>query len=205
MILEHPLVMERIAILRDRATGRPAFRDALADLSTMLVYEACRELPVSEREVETPLATAPARRPAVRPCLVPILRAGIGMLEPALRLLPDADVGFLGVKRDEETLGQVPYLNTIPPDLVGRPVFVLEPMVATGGTAALACGYVAEAGARDITVLSAIASAEGASALEVHRSEPTLVVGAVDPELNDAGFIVPGLGDAGDRQFGAFR
>jgi uracil phosphoribosyltransferase len=171
----------------------------------MLLYEACRDLPVVERPVQTPLAVTPVPVLGVRPCLVPITRAGLGMLGPALGLLPDADVGFVGLKRDETTLEQLPYLNTLPPDLDGRPVFILEPMVATGGSAARACEYVAEAGARDITMLTAIASRQGAEVLERHATKPRILTAALDPELNDAGFIVPGLGDAGDRQFGDYH
>lgn len=204
-VVEHPLVADRVAQLRARRTDRATFRTALGDLAAMLLYEACRELPVVERRVQTPLAVTAVQVLGVRPCLVPITRAGLGMLEPALRFLPEADVAFVGVKRDEETLEQVPYLNTMPPDLEGRPVFILEPMVATGGSAALACDYVSDAGARDITVLTAIASGAGVEVVAGHPSGPRIVAGAVDPELNDAGFILPGLGDAGDRQFGDYH
>jgi uracil phosphoribosyltransferase len=205
IVVEHPLVSERIAVLRSRATDRASFRRALAELAGMLLYEACRGLPTASRSLETPLAATSVKVLGVRPCLVPITRAGLGMLEPALRMLPDADVAFVGVKRDETTLRQVPYLNTMPPDLAGRPVFVLEPMVATGGSAALACQYVAEAGAREITVITAIASRQGVEALASAPGAPDVVAGAVDPELDDSAFIVPGLGDAGDRQFGDYH
>jgi uracil phosphoribosyltransferase len=204
-VLEHPLVADRVALLRARNTDRATFRRVLGELAAMLLYEACRDLPVVEKPVQTPLALTPAPVLGVRPCLVPVTRAGLGMLGAALSLLPEADVGFVGMKRDETTLEQLPYLNTLPPDLEGRPVFILEPMVATGGSAALACEYVADARARDIVVLTAIASREGVAVLERHPARPRIFAAAVDPDLNDAGFIVPGLGDAGDRQFGDYH
>src|SRR5437763_8912381 len=200
--VEHPLIEDRIAALRHRSTDRRIFRATLSDLAGMLIYEAARELPTADRTVQTPLAPAPARVSATHPCLVPSTRAGVGMLAPALRLFPYADVAFVGVKRDETTFQPVPYLNTTPTDLTGRQAFVLEPMIATGRSAALACQYIAAAGAARITVITAIATLEGAEFVQAAPGSPSIVAGAVDQELNDAAFIVPGLGDAGDRQFG---
>jgi uracil phosphoribosyltransferase len=205
VIVDHSLVADRIAVLRDRSTDRRAFRAALSDLAAMLIYEAAREFPTADRTVQTPLAPAPARVIETQPCLVPITRAGLGMLAPALRLFPDADVAFAGMKKDENTFQPVPYLNTIPTDLAGRQAFVLEPMVATGRSAALACRYIAAAGAARTIVITAIAATEGVDFVRSAPGSPSIVAGAVDQELNDIAFIVPGLGDAGDRQFGDYH
>jgi uracil phosphoribosyltransferase len=205
IVLDHPLVADRVAMLRARTTDRLTFRMALADLAAMLLYEACRTFPTVKSSVETPLARAEAHVVEIQPCLVPITRAGLGMLGSALRLFPQAEVAFVGLKKNEQTLEPVPYLNTTPPDLEGRPVFILDPMVATGGSAALTCQYVADAGAQEITVLTAIASSQGLKVLEKAPCSPTVVAAAVDAELNEVGFIVPGLGDAGDRQFGTYQ
>ena len=201
-VVDHPLVQARLAELRRADTPSPAFRRALDDLSQMLVYEALRDLPATAVGVETPLAPTSGLRIDNPPLLVPVLRAGLGMLDAARKLLPEATVGFLGVRRNEETFQPEPYLNTVPDDLKGQAVLVLEPMLATGGSLAYVCGRIAAAGAGQITTVCVLAAPEGVAALEAAAPGVRLFAAALDEGLNDRAYIVPGLGDAGDRQFG---
>lgn len=204
-VVDHPLVAHRLATLRDRSTDRPTFRATLDELASLLVYEACRALPVDEATVVTPITEAPSRRLRAAPMLVPVLRAGLGMLHGALRLLPDAEVGFVGLKRDEETLLPDSYVTTLPDDLAGRPALVLDPMLATGGSAVHTLRLVAASGAGRVWLCCVLAAPEGLAALEsAGFGDVEVVTASVDSHLNDIGYIVPGLGDAGDRQFGAF-
>lgn len=201
--VDHPLAASRLTIMRDARTDNVAFRGALADLGTMLIYEAARDLPVEEFSVETPVDTATGRRLADPPIIVPIIRAGLGMIDPALAMIPDAQVGFLGMARDEETHEPVPYLEALPDDLAGRTVFLVDPMLATGGSLLHALRLLSDRGATDIIVVCMVSAVPG---VEVVRKSgypvKRLVTATIDPSLNEAAYIVPGLGDAGDRLYG---
>jgi uracil phosphoribosyltransferase len=201
-VVDHPLAAARLTILRDENTDNAMFRAALRDLTLMLVYEATRDAPRQTITVRTPLAETAGTRLPKPPLLVPVLRAGLGMVDSALLLLPEAQVGFVGVARDEETASPTPYLESLPDDLRGRPVIALDPMLATGGTMTYTIGLLQHRGADDITVLSALVAPEGIAALEKAGAGVRVFTAAVDDRLNDVKYIVPGLGDAGDRQFG---
>jgi len=191
--------------MRDARTDSAAFRAALHELTTMLVYEAARRLPVEQYPVQTPVATAEGFRLVNPPLLVPVLRAGLGMADAALGLLPESKMGFVGLARDEETYQPRPYMESLPADLSGVPVLVLDPMLATGGTLEHCCRLLAERGSSDITVICALAAPAGIERLERSGLPLRVVTASVDQGLNDQMFIVPGLGDAGDRQFGGMR
>ena len=201
-VVEHPLAAARLTTLRDERTGNAAFRAALQDLTLMLVYEATRDVPREDFTVRTPLAETVGTRLASPPLLVPVLRAGLGMVERAHAMLPEAQVGFVGVARDEDTHQPVPYLESLPADLSSRPVMVLDPMLATGGSMTHTIELLQARGAADITVVCVVCAPEGVAALERVAPRARLVTAAVDDGLNSAAYIVPGLGDAGDRQFG---
>ncbi|WP_420639858.1 uracil phosphoribosyltransferase [Candidatus Poriferisocius sp.] len=201
-VVDHPLVQARLSVLRSAETGSAAFRTALGELSGLMIYEALRDVPVTTVGIDTPLAPTSGVRIDHPPLLVPVLRAGLGMLAAAQELLPDAAVGFLGVRRNEETFLPEPYLNTVPDDLGGRSVLVLEPMLATGGSLAYVCGRMAAAGAGRITAVCVLAAPEGVAALGEAAPGARLFTAAIDEGLNERAYIVPGLGDAGDRQFG---
>lgn len=201
-VVDHPLAAVRLTALRDEHTDNAAFRAALGDLTLMLVYEATRDAPCRTVTVRTPLAETAGARLAQPPLLVAILRAGLGMVDQALALLPEASVGFVGVARDEETASPVPYLESLPDDLGGRPVLVLDPMLATGGSMTHTIGLLHRRGADDITVLCVVAAPDGVAALRKAAPNARLFTAAIDDRLNEAAYIVPGLGDAGDRQFG---
>jgi uracil phosphoribosyltransferase len=200
LVVEHPLVRARLSTMRDVRTGNAAFRAALHELATLLIYEATRELPLTSVELETPVATTTGARLADPPLLVPVLRAGLGMADAALALLPDAQLGFVGLARDETTHEPAPYLTSLPPSLAGRPVLVLDPMLATGGSLRHCLHQLHERGAGDVTVVCAVAAPQGVQ--RIRGLARLLVTAAVDETLNAEAFIVPGLGDAGDRQFG---
>lgn len=202
LVVDHPLVAQHLTRLRDRNTERAGFRLAADELAGMVGYEATRHLDVEEFRVETPLETTTGIRIARPPLLVPVLRAGLGMLGPMIRLLPESDTGFIGVSRDEETLEPVPYMNSVPDDLEQRPVLALDPMLATGGSMVYACQLLAERNAGAITCVCILAAPEGVTRLAESGLAIRLVTAAVDDHLNDDAFIVPGLGDAGDRLFG---
>lgn len=201
-VVDHPLAAARLTILRDERTGAAAFRAALGELTTMLVYEAARDAPGQTVVVRTPLAEAAGTRLAKPPLLVAVLRAGLGMLGAAHALLPQARVGFVGVSRDEQTALPAPYVESLPDELHGEPVLVLDPMLATGGSMSLTVGLLQRRGADDITVVCVVAAPEGIAALKKTAPRARLFTAAVDDGLNDLAYIVPGLGDAGDRQFG---
>ena len=205
--MDHPLVAHKITTLRDVETDSPTFRRLTEELVTLLAYEATREIRVAPVTVQTPVAPATGVRLArPRPLVVPILRAGLGLLEGMTRLMPTAEVGFLGMVRNEETLAASTYAERLPEDLSGRQCFVLDPMLATGGTLAAAVRYLVLRGASQITCICLLAAPEGierVSALLDDLDTPcTLVTAAVDERLNERGYIVPGLGDAGDRLYG---
>ncbi len=205
--VDHPLVAHKLTTLRDAATNSPTFRLLCDELVTLLAYEATREVRVCAREVSTPVADAVGvRLAAPKPLVVPILRAGLGMLDGMVRLLPTAEVGFLGLVRDEVTLQATTYANRLPARVDGRQCYVLDPMLATGGTLIAACRYLLDRGAESITAICLLAAPEGIAALEaglgVDAGNVHLVVAAIDERLNEVGYIVPGLGDAGDRLYG---
>ena len=207
MLAEHPLVAHKLALLRDATTDSPAFRRLVEELTTLLAYEATRDLVVEPVTIRTPLASTTARRLALPgPVVIPILRAGLGMLEGMTRMLPMAEIGFLGMVRDEVTLAATTYADRIPMDLSGRQVFLLDPMLATGGTLAMALDLVMARGAQDVTAVCLLAAPEGIAVLEAaaaaHARRTTLVVAAIDERLDANGYIHPGLGDAGDRLYG---
>ncbi|MBB5806003.1 uracil phosphoribosyltransferase [Saccharothrix ecbatanensis] len=203
LVVDHPLARARLTTMRDARTDNAAFRAALHELTVMLVYEATRDLPVAEERVHTPVARTTGYRLANPPLLVPVLRAGLGMADQAHKLIPDAQMGFVGLARDEETLQPTPYMESLPESLAGRPVFVLDPMLATGGSMAYTIRLLTDRGATDVTAICALAAPEGIKHLEDSGLPVRLVTASIDERLNDSGFIVPGLGDAGDRQYGA--
>jgi len=202
-LVDHPVCTDALAQIRDRETPNALFRQNLERIGGLLIAEATRNLPTIDGTVETPLTTSPARRIAVQPVVVPILRAGLGFVGPAQELLPNADIGFIGMARNEETHQPEPYVNKLPESLAGRPVIVLDPMVATGGSLISAIELLLARGAPSpVTVVCALAAPEGIAALEAAGLSIHLVTAAIDDRLNEHAFIVPGLGDAGDRQFG---
>jgi uracil phosphoribosyltransferase len=201
-VVEHPLARARLSIMRDARTDNARFRAALHELTQMLVYEALRDAPVRTERISTPVADTDAYRLAAPPLLVPVLRAGLGMADQAHRLVPEALMGFVGLARDEETLMPTPYMETLPPSLSGLPVFVLDPMLATGGSMEYAIRLLADRGATDVTAICALAAPEGLERLRASGLPVRVVTGSIDERLNDVGFIVPGLGDAGDRLYG---
>lgn len=201
-VVDHPLAASRLTIMRDKKSNNAAFRAALADLGTMLVYEASRDLPVEEFDCPTPVATAQGVRLQDPPIIVPVIRAGLGMIDPALSMIPDAQVGFIGLARDEKTHKPVPYLEALPEDLSGRTVFVVDPMLATGGSLLHALRLLAARGASDITAICMVSAQPGVDALADSGLPVRLVTACIDPELNEDAYIVPGLGDAGDRLYG---
>ncbi len=203
VLVDHPVCTDALAQIRDRNTPNALFRQNLERIGGLLIAEATRTLPTIDGTVETPLTTAPARRIAVQPVVVPILRAGLGFVGPAQDLLPNADIGFIGMARNETTHQPEPYVNKLPESLAGRPVIVLDPMVATGGSLVHTIRLLLERGAPEpITVVCALVAPEGIAVLEEAGLSIRLFTAAIDDHLNDDAFIVPGLGDAGDRQFG---
>ncbi|MGH3679888.1 MAG: uracil phosphoribosyltransferase [Natronosporangium sp.] len=202
LVVDHPLARTRLTAMRQAGTDPAAFRAALHELTTMLVYEATRSVAVDRFPIETPVSPTEGVRVAHAPLLVPVLRAGLGMADAALALLPESAMGFVGLARDERTYQPRAYMESLPADLTGRAVLVLDPMLATGGSLEHCCRLLADRGCRDITVLCALAAPEGIARLERTSLPLRLVTVAIDKGLNDTMFIVPGLGDAGDRQFG---
>jgi uracil phosphoribosyltransferase len=206
-IASHPLISHKLTVLRDERTDSPTFRRLVEELVTLLAYEATREVRTETVTVKTPVTTTQGLKMAEpRPLVVPILRAGLGMLDGMVRLVPTAEVGFLGMVRDEKTLLASTYANRLPQDLSGRQCFVLDPMLATGGTLVAAINYLIDLGATDITAICILAAPEGIAHMEESFQNCevpiTVVTGALDEKLNEHGYIVPGLGDAGDRLYG---
>ncbi len=206
-VVDHPLISHKLTALRDRGTASPEFRRLTEELVTLLAYEATRDVRVEQVSIETPVApTDGVNLSRPRPLVVPILRAGLGMLDGMMRLLPTAEVGFLGMMRNEETLEASTYAERLPDDLSGRQCYVLDPMLATGGTLAAAILFLAERGADSVTAICLLAAPEGVARLERELTgldlSVTVLVAGLDHRLNDRGYIVPGLGDAGDRLYG---
>ena len=203
LVIDHPLAKSRLTTMRDARTDNSAFRAALRELTLMLIYEATRGAELVIERVLTPVARTNGYRLANPPLLVPVLRAGLGMADTAHALIPGAQMGFVGLARDERTLQPTPYMESLPESLAGRPVFVLDPMLATGGSMEYTIRLLTGRGATDVTAICALAAPEGLRRLEESGLPVRVVAASIDERLNDSGFIVPGLGDAGDRQFGA--
>jgi uracil phosphoribosyltransferase len=206
-VVDHPLVAHKLTALRDEGTDSPTFRSLADELVTLLAYEATREVRVEAYDIVTPVSpTTGVKLANPKPLVVPILRAGLGMLDGMMRLLPTAEVGFLGMMRNEETLEAITYAERLPEDLAGRQCYVLDPMLATGGTLAAAIRFLTDRGANDITAICLLAAPEGCERLEKELEgldvPVTVVTAAMDEKLNEKGYIVPGLGDAGDRLYG---
>ena len=205
-VIDHPLVAHKLTLLRDENTPSPVFRQLVDELVTLLAYEATRDARVEEITIKTPVAeTTGVHLSLPTPIVVPILRAGLGMLEGMAKLLPSAEIGFLGLRRDEETLEVFTYANRLPDDLSGRQCYVLDPMLATGATLIDSINYLLERGARDVTCVCLLGAPEGVNKLEEaigDRANVTIFMAALDDHLNEKGYIVPGLGDAGDRLYG---
>jgi uracil phosphoribosyltransferase len=198
----HPLVREKVTRLRDEATPPKIFRELVAEIATLLLYEATADLPIEPREVKTPLAVSKGARLKDKVGLVPVLRAGIGMVEAALELIPEAQVWHIGLFRDERTLRPISYYNKLPSSATVQVCLVLDPMLATGGSATATVDILKKWGAKRIKYVGLIAAPEGVRALSSAHPDVPIHVAALDERLNDKGYIVPGLGDAGDRQFG---
>lgn len=201
-VIDHPLAQSRLTIMRDARTDNAGFRSALSDLGAMLIYEAARDLKVEHFDVVTPVDTAQGARLETPPIIVPIIRAGLGMIDPALSMISDAQVGFIGMARDEETHEPVPYLEALPEDLSDQPVFLVDPMLATGGSLLHAIRLLVARGAKDITCVCMVSAEPGVQALKDSGLPVRLVTAVIDPGLDENAYIVPGLGDAGDRLYG---
>ena len=204
-VADHPLITHKLTVLRDKNTPSPTFRALTEELVTLLAYEATRNVRTEPVDIETPVAkTTGLAISSPRPLVVPILRAGLGMLEGMVKLIPTAEVGFLGMVRNEETLQPDIYAERLPEDLSNRQCFVLDPMLATGGSLIAAIHYLFERGAVDVTAVCLLGTPEGLAAVDAATQdrEVTIVLGALDEKLNEVGYIVPGLGDAGDRLYG---
>lgn len=204
-VADHPLITHKLTVLRDRETPSPTFRALTNELMTLLAYEATRNVRVVDKQISTPVTeTTGVTIAEPRPLVVPILRAGLGMLDGLMQLLPTAEVGFLGMARNEETLQPYTYAERLPDDLSDRQCFVLDPMLATGGSLAAAIHFLFDRGAVDVTAICILGAPEGIEKVEreVAGHDVTLVLGALDERLDEQGYIVPGLGDAGDRLYG---
>lgn len=202
-ILDHPLLQHKLSVIRDKNTSVKEFREIISEIATLMCYDATRDLPVEEVELETPVGLARTCRIAGKKlAIVPILRAGLGMVDGILNLVPSAKVGHIGLYRDPDTLEPVKYYCKMPHDIADREVLILDPMLATGGSATAAITFLKEYGCTNIKMLNIIAAPEGVARIRKDHPDVDLYVAAVDEKLNDHGYIVPGLGDAGDRIFG---
>ena len=201
-VIDHPLATARLTKLRDARTNNSGFRAALSDLGAMLIYEASRALEAETFDCITPVGTAVGTRLKNPPIIVPVIRAGLGLVDPALSMIPDAQVGFIGLARNEETHEPVPYLEALPDDVAGQPVFLVDPMLATGGSLVHAINLLTDRGADDITVITVVSAQPGVDRIAELDAPIRLVTTAIDPGLNEDAYIVPGLGDAGDRLYG---
>ncbi|MGD0462577.1 MAG: uracil phosphoribosyltransferase [Tepidisphaeraceae bacterium] len=202
IVIDHPVIQTKLTELRDYTTDHRKFRALLYEIASLMVYEVTRDWPTTPRPVQTPLERTTGRVLARRVTLVPILRAGLGMAEGVLRLLPDARLGHLGVYRDEKTLEPVSYYQKLPPDIASTEVLLIDPMLATGGSASAAVQFLKKAGVTSIRFVCLVAAPEGITLLHRHHPEVPVFCAAIDRQLNEKGFILPGLGDAGDRLFG---
>jgi uracil phosphoribosyltransferase len=201
-LIDHPVVQTKLTELRDYTTDHRKFRALLDEIAGLMVYEVTRDWPTTPRPVQTPLERITGKVLARQVTLVPILRAGLGMADGVLKLLPDARLGHLGVYRDEKTLEPVPYYQKLPPDIAGTEVLLIDPMLATGGSGSAAVSFLKKAGVTSMKFVCLVAAPEGIAALHRHHPEVPIYTAAIDRELNEKGYILPGLGDAGDRIFG---
>ena len=201
-VLEHPLIQDKLARIRDRQTKAGHFRSLVAEVAGLMVFQASRDLPSRAEDVETPLETVRAFRLAAPVTIVPILRAGMGLADGVMSLMPEASVGHIGLYRDEASLEPVSYYIKLPEDVDKGPVFLVDPMLATGGSAAAAVNVLREHGCEDVRMICLVAAPEGVRAMEAADDRVLIYTAALDRELNDLGYILPGLGDAGDRMFG---
>ncbi len=202
-VMDHPLVAHKLTILRDKNTSVKDFRELVSEIGMLITYEATRDLALTTREVETPICTTTA--PTLKGkkfAVVPILRAGLGLVDGVLRMVPGARVGHIGLYRDEETLEPVKYFCKMPKDIAERDVLIVDPMLATGGSADAAIGFMKEYGCENIKLMVLLAAPEGVARIQKNHPDVDIYCGAVDERLNEDGYIVPGLGDAGDRIFG---
>lgn len=203
IIFDHPLIKHKLTFIRDKNTGSKEFRELVTEVSLLMGYEVTRDFPLEEIEIETPLAKMKAHVISGKKVgLIPILRAGLGMVDGMLRLIPTARVGHIGLYRDPETLKPVEYYCKLPQDIEDRELIVLDPMLATGGSAVAAIDFLKEKGAKSIRLVCLIAAPEGVKAVEDKHSDVDIYVAALDEKLNEHAYILPGLGDAGDRLFG---
>ena len=203
VVFDHPLIQHKLSIMRDKNTGVKEFRELLEEIAMLMVYEATRDLPTEEVEIETPICTTKARKLAGRKlAVVPILRAGLGMVDGVLNMVPAAKVGHIGLYRDPKTLEPVEYYCKLPADSEEREIFVVDPMLATGGSASAAITFIKNRGCSHIRLLNLIAAPEGIARIQKDHPDVDIYVAGLDEHLNDHGYIVPGLGDAGDRLFG---
>ena len=202
-VFDHPLIQHKLSIMRSKETGCKEFRELLDEISMLMVYEVTRDLPVEEVTIETPIMKAQFNMLAGKPIgIIPILRAGLGMVDGIMQLIPNAKVGHIGLYRDPETLEPVEYYCKLPEDAEHRELFVLDPMLATGGSAAAAIGFLKQRGCHNIRLINLIAAPEGIERVHQEHPDVDIYVAALDEKLNDHGYIIPGLGDAGDRLFG---
>lgn len=202
-IMDHPLIQHKIGIIRRKETGSKEFREMISEIAILMCYEATRDLKLSSVEIETPICKMTAMElQGKKMAIVPILRAGLGMVEGMLTMVPAAKVGHIGLYRDPDTLEPVEYYCKLPEDCAERDVFVVDPMLATGGSSSAAIRLLKEKGVRNIRFMCIIAAPEGVERMKADHPEVDIYVGALDEHLNDHGYIVPGLGDAGDRIFG---
>ena len=203
MVFTHPLIQHKLSILRDEKTSVKEFRELISEIAKLMCYEATRDLPLEEIKVQTPVSEATCRRIAGKKlAVVPILRAGLGMVDGMVAMMPNVKVGHIGLFRDPETLEPVKYYFKMPPDIAEREVIIVDPMLATGGSAVAAATFIKETGAKNIKLMNIIAAPEGVEAMQAAHPDVEIFVAALDDHLNDHGYIVPGLGDAGDRIFG---
>lgn len=202
-VLDHPLIQHKLSLIRDESTNAIDFRTLVEEVAMLMAYEVTRDFPLQDVEVKTPVAIAKAKKIAGRKvALVPILRAGLGMVDGMLKLIPAAKVGHIGLYRDHETLKPVEYYCKMPSDVEERDIILIDPMLATGGSAVAAIGFMKERGAKNIKLMCLIAAPEGVAAVQKNHPDVDIYVAAVDEKLNEHAYIVPGLGDAGDRLFG---
>jgi len=202
-VFDHPLIQHKLSLIRDKNTGAKEFRELISEVAMLMCYEATRDIQLEDVEIETPVAKTTAKRLAGKKmAIVPILRAGLGMVDGMLTMVPAAKVGHIGLYRDPQTLEPVKYYCKMPADIAERDVFIVDPMLATGGSAAAAVQFLKEYGCRSIRLMSIIAAPEGVERMQKECPDVDIYTAALDEKLNDHGYIVPGLGDAGDRIFG---
>jgi uracil phosphoribosyltransferase len=202
-VLDHPLLQHKLSVIREKDTSVKEFREIVSEIATLMCYEATRDMPTEEVEIETPVAKAKVRRIAGKKiAVVPILRAGLGMVDGILTLIPGAKVGHIGLYRDPDTLEPVEYYCKMPRDIADREVLIVDPMLATGGSATAAIQFIKNYGCKHIKLMCIISAPEGVNRIRTDHPDVDLYVASVDEKLNDHGYIVPGLGDAGDRIFG---